>query len=83
LEILERVREAGPQGVFPKDVAKELCQYALKYYDISRRIIRMNKRLQFETGERLFEKRGHRWALTSFAFEVWGEMEVVDCEKNC
>jgi hypothetical protein len=33
----------------------------------------MNKRLYFETKEYLFEKRGHKWALTSFGFDVWGE----------
>jgi hypothetical protein len=36
----------------------------------------MNKRLHFETGEILFEKRGQKWALTRFAFEVWGETEA-------
>lgn len=40
---------------------------------MSRRIVRMNKRLECETGERLFEKRGWKWALTSFALEIWGE----------
>jgi hypothetical protein len=35
----------------------------------------MNKRLEHETGEKLFEKRGWYWALTSFTFEVWGETE--------
>jgi hypothetical protein len=35
----------------------------------------MNKRLEYETGERLFEKRGWKWALTRFAFDVWGETE--------
>jgi hypothetical protein len=35
----------------------------------------MNKRLGHETGETLFEKRGHRWALTSLGFDVWGETE--------
>jgi hypothetical protein len=77
LEILERIRQVGVQGIFPKDVANDpaFSQYGLKYYDISRRIVRMNKRLHFETGECLFEKRGHKWALTSFAFEVWGETE--------
>jgi hypothetical protein len=39
------------------------------------RILRMNKGLEHETGEKLFEKRGWYWALTSFAFEVWGETE--------
>jgi hypothetical protein len=77
-EILQKVREAGDAGVFPKDVAawvNKLGAYQLKYYDVSRRIVRMNKRLHFETGELLFEKRGHKWALTSFAFEVWEEIE--------
>jgi hypothetical protein len=35
----------------------------------------MNKRLEHETGEKLFEKRGWKWALTPFAFDVWGETE--------
>ena len=26
-------------------------------------------------GERLFEKRGHKWALTRFAFDVFGASE--------
>ena len=75
VEIVERVREVGAQGVLPKNVAKDLQQYGLAYYDVSRRIVRMNKRLKLETGELLFEKRGHRWALTSFGFEVWGETD--------
>jgi hypothetical protein len=79
LNIVEIIREAGVKGVFPKDVAKEinaLDAYDLKYYDVSRRIVRMNKRLVAETGECLFEKRGHRWALTSFTFDVWGETKL-------
>jgi hypothetical protein len=35
----------------------------------------MNKRLEHETGEKLFEKRGWKWALTSFGTDVWGETE--------
>jgi len=34
-----------------------------------------NKRLRLETGEDLFEKRGHKWALTGFGFETWGNGE--------
>ncbi len=71
-EIIDFVRAAGLAGVFPKDVAASLEQYKLEYYDVSRRIVRMNKRLSSETGELLFEKRGHRWALTRFAFDVYG-----------
>jgi hypothetical protein len=35
----------------------------------------MNGRLKLETGELLFEKRGHKWALMRFAFDVYGESE--------
>jgi hypothetical protein len=62
-------------GLFPKDVGASLQQYKLEYYDVSRRIVRMNKRLQVETGELLFEKRGHKWALTFFGFEICGKTE--------
>jgi coenzyme F420-reducing hydrogenase delta subunit len=72
IEIVDRIHEEGAQGVFPKDVAASLTQYGLEYYDVSRRIVRMNKRLLSETGELLFEKRGHKWALTRFAFENYG-----------
>ncbi len=37
----------------------------------------MNRRLKLETGELLFEKRGHKWALTKFAFDVWEETDEV------
>ena len=73
MDILDAVYETGLQGIFPKDVAKQLNQYSLKYYEVSRRILRMNKRLARETGERVFEKRGWKWALTRFALDVWGE----------
>ena len=43
----------------------------------------MNKKLHFETGKLLFEKRGHRWALTSFGFESWGRtIEEVKLEDE-
>jgi len=71
-EIIDCVRAAGSNGVFPKDVAASLEKFKLEYYDVSRRIVRMNGRLKKETGELLFEKRGHRWALTNFGFNVYG-----------
>ena len=84
LEIMQLVREAGVAGVFPKDVAKHpaLAKYGLEYYDVSRRIVRMNKRLRYEVGELLFEKRGHRWALTRFAFDRYGETDVGNGQKG-
>jgi len=78
-EIIQRVREAGAPGVLPKDVAAAaaLVKYGLKYYHVARRIVRMNKKLLFESGKLLFEKRGHKWALTSFGFAAWGGIERV------
>ena len=70
MDAIER-DNASLKGVLPKVVAADVNQrgnFALRYYDVSRRILRMNKRLHFETGKCLFEKRGHAWALTRFAF---------------
>ena len=44
--------------------------------------VMMNRRLKLETGELLFEKRGHRWALTRFAFDVYGETEREVARSN-
>ena len=83
--IFDRVFAAGGLGVLPKNVAADsaLSKFKLKYYEVSRRIVRMNKRLHFETGECLFEKRGHKWAVTVFGFDVWGKSKKeVEEEKE-
>jgi hypothetical protein len=51
--------KARDRDVFPNDVAKHfaLAKYGLEYYDVSRRIVRINKRSHFEVGELSFEKR--------------------------
>ena len=75
---MQRIREAGVPGVLPKVAAADVNlrgNFALRYYDVSRRIVRMNKRLHDETGHYLFEKRGHAWALTKFAFNSYEEPE--------
>jgi len=40
----------------------------------------MNRKLTKEIGDKVAEKRGRRWAATSFAFKVWGlpEEEVKE-----
>ena len=84
--IVERVFQAAAPGILPKYVAIALdvglSQYGLKHYHVSRRIVRMNKRLFDEIGECLFEKRGHKWALTSKAFDVYGETEEEVARSN-
>ena len=72
-EILQVLFEVGSLGVLPKDLAIRLSRFSVSRHKISRRILRMNKRLEKEMGEHVAEKRGWCWALTSFAAEVWGE----------
>jgi hypothetical protein len=73
--ILDYLYEAGGGGMLPKDLAARLTQFKVRRHQVSRRILRMNKRLETEIGETVVEKRGWHWALTTFAFESWGENE--------
>jgi len=51
--------------------AARVLDFKVTRHHVSRRILRMNRRLEAEFGERVAEKRGWNWALTSFAFESW------------
>ena len=72
---MESVHNAGRPGILPKNIAKALPEYKMKQYQVTRRIQRMNKRMAFESGERIFEKRGKKWAFTEFGVEIWGRTE--------
>ena len=74
-EILQVLYEAGSPGVLPKDLATKLARFKVTRHQISRRLLRINKRLEKEFGEHIGEKRGWHWALTSFTVEVWGASE--------
>jgi len=76
--ILEHLYESGNAGLLPKDLAARLSQFKVKRHQVSRRILRMNKRLEKELGERVVERRGWHWGLTSFGFESWGEEEKAE-----
>ena len=72
-EILRLLFEAGSLGLLPKDLAVKLVNFKVTRHQTSRRILRMNKRLEKEFGEQVAEQRGWHWALTSFAFEAWSK----------
>jgi hypothetical protein len=74
-EILNLLFEAGSPGLLPKDLATKLERFKITRHQISRRVHRMNRRLQKEFGEHAAEKRGWHWALTGFVVESWGETE--------
>ena len=74
-EILELLYQSQPDGLFPKDIARRLPQYKLNRYNVLRRIKAMNRRIEKEIGHHVAEKRGHHWALTSFANDTWNATE--------
>ncbi len=74
-EILHLLFEAGAPGLLPKDLASKLERFKLGRFQVSRRIRRMNQRLQDEFGERAAEQRGWHWALTGFVIDSWGKTE--------
>jgi len=69
-EILQLLFEAGKPGLLPKDLQARLERFKVTRHQISRRILRMNKQLEKEFGEKAAEKRGWHWALTSFTIEA-------------
>ncbi len=74
-EILRLLFEAGSPGLLPKELTAKLRQFKIARHQVSRRLLRMNKRLEKELGGHVAEKRGWHWALTRFATEAWGETE--------
>lgn len=73
-EIIERLVQTDDGGVLPSAIAKDLSKYRVRRWDVTRRIQRMNRKLRKELGKPVAEKRGHRWALSSFMRNAWGEV---------
>src|SRR4030043_320146 len=61
VEILQMLREAGGVGLLPKDLAARLSVYKVRRHQVSRRILRMNRLLETELGERLVAEGGWDW----------------------
>lgn len=57
-EILQLLFESGSPGLLPRDLAVKLERFKVTRHQVSRRLLRMNKRLEREFGEHLVEKRG-------------------------
>jgi hypothetical protein len=74
-QILQFLYEAGTPGLLPKDLQSKLERFKITRYQISRRIKRINRRIEKEFGERIAEKRGWHWALISFAVDSWTDNE--------
>jgi hypothetical protein len=63
--------KAGSAGLLPKELVVKLERFKIARHQVSRRILRMNKRLEKEFGEHIAEQRSWHWTLTSFAIEIW------------
>jgi hypothetical protein len=72
-EIVRLLFEAGDLGLYPRVIAQKLERFKVTRFQVGRRIGRMNKLLRQQLDEPLFELRGWRWALSSFAVGAWGE----------
>jgi hypothetical protein len=79
--ILDVLRAAGANGLSPKEIHAQTRRYGLKYHHISRRIKRMNKRMQSEIGEGVADKVGRNWALSDFMFRNWNA-KMSEVEKD-
>jgi hypothetical protein len=75
-EILQVLFESGSAGLLPKDLAVKLERFKVTRHQISRRLVRMNKRLLRKLGECVAEQRGWHWALTSFALDAYGDTDL-------
>lgn len=81
--ILDVLREAGSAGILPKDILPEVERYGLRYWHVTRRIKRINRRLERKIGKRAAEKRGLKWALTSFMNSAWSATaEEIEAEEE-
>ncbi len=83
-EILEELRGAGEYGMLPRDVAARLGDKRFTRFTVTKRLKRMNKRLDAILGQRVAEKRGKNWALTSFMRQAWNSTkeELLEPEGN-
>jgi septal ring factor EnvC (AmiA/AmiB activator) len=72
--LLDHLRSKGNQGITPTEAsaAKELRRFKFKPYHITRRIQRMNSRLQRELGKHVAESYARRWVLTAFVERAFG-----------
>jgi hypothetical protein len=82
VEIITCLMQKGVGGLLPSAIAAELGEYGLKRWDVTRRLQRMNKKSLKELGQKVAEKQGYRWALTSFAREAWDSTKEEVLREN-
>lgn len=79
--LLDYLLAAGNKGITPTEAsaAGELRRFKFQPYHVTRRVQRMNKRLQEELGKNFAETYSRRWQLTSYVVQSFGyEMETEE-----
>jgi len=61
--------------MLPKDIAGKLAEFKIARHQVTRRIVRMNKRLAKELDSAVVERRGWCWAMTSFGVDAYKASE--------
>ena len=62
-------------GMLPKDIAAKLVRFKIARHQVTRRIVRLNKRLAKELDSAVVERRGWCWAMTSFGVDAYKASE--------
>jgi hypothetical protein len=73
--ILQLLFEAGAPGLLPKDIAAKLAEFKIARHQVTRRIVRINKRLAKELDSAVVERRGWCWAMTGFGVDAYRASE--------
>ena len=72
--------------MLPRDIAARLDDKRFTRFYVTARLKQMNKKLDTALGQRVAEKRGKNWALTSFVRSAWDskmeEMGTKQVEKH-
>jgi hypothetical protein len=61
--------------LLPKGIGAKLAEFKIARHQVTRRIIRMNKRLAKELDSAVVERRGWCWAMTSFGVDAYKASE--------
>ena len=63
----------GDLGIAPTEacIVEELKGFKFKKFQVTRRLQRMNKRLQNELNKNVADSHGRRWVVTNFVLKAW------------
>ena len=73
LAVVNLIFESGSGGILAKDIPGRLPEFGLERHKVLRIVRRVNHNVEKAFGRPVIEKRGKKWAFTSFGVQVWGK----------